>query len=189
MNNKGFTLVELLATILVLALVMSIGTFSVLAILKNAKEKNYNLLLNNIKDASELYYQECKYANSNNSGITCNLTKTKLGDLVKYGYLKGNSKKNNEYNLVNPLNDKDISQCKIRIKYNNGSLTITSFTVGGGCPTKYTQGIADSSWPSLNSHFSRSGSGIEIEPVNPGDDVINPGDPIIPVVPKDEAVY
>ena len=188
MNKKGFTLVELIATIVLLSLVLGISSYSITQIIKNSKQKNYNLLLENIRNASEVYYQECKYGSNTNIECSDNNVVT-LGDLVKYGYLKGNSKKNNEYNLVNPLNDKDISQCKIRIKYNNGSLTITSFTVGGGCPTKYTQGIADSSWPSLNSHFSRSGSGIEIEPVNPGDDVINPGDPIIPVVPKDEAVY
>ena len=154
MNNKGFTLVELLATILVLALVMSIGTFSVLAILKNAKEKNYNLLLNNIKDASELYYQECKYANSNNSGITCNLTKTKLGDLVKYGYLKGNStvkvsnniKEKDKYTLVNPINDQNIENCYISVEYISNKIVVTAAAnSNSNCPTsnEYNTGKMD----------------------------------------------
>ena len=40
LNRKGFTLVELLATIAILAIVMGIATFSITAIIKNSKEKN-----------------------------------------------------------------------------------------------------------------------------------------------------
>ena len=42
-NNLGFTLVELIATIVILALVMGISTYSISAIINNAKEKNYEL--------------------------------------------------------------------------------------------------------------------------------------------------
>ena len=69
MNNGGFTLVELLATIVLLALVIGIASYSINAIIKNSQEKNYQLLINNIYDATEVYYQECKY--TNNTGITC----------------------------------------------------------------------------------------------------------------------
>ena len=149
MNNKGFTLVELLATILVLALVMSIGTFSIIAIINNAKEKNYNLLLSNIKDAAELYYQECKYADSNNSAIICNLENVKLGDLVNYGYLKGNStdKSSRNYTLVNPINDKPIgNECSIKVEYKNGEIEVTAnLTANTDCPTQaeYDSGKMD----------------------------------------------
>lgn len=140
LNNKGFTLVELLATIAILALVMGIATFSITVILNKSKEKNYQLLITSIKDAAETYYQECKY--SNNTGINCNKNtdgslKTTLGELLTYGYLKGNGTEGKNV-ITNPQkNDVDISSCSIIIKYNNGSINVENdnFTVNENCPT------------------------------------------------------
>lgn len=140
LNNKGFTLVELLATIAILALVMGIATFSITVILNKSKEKNYQLLITSIKDAAETYYQECKY--SNNTGINCNKNtdgslKTTLGELLTYGYLKGNGTEGKNV-ITNPQkNDVDISSCSIIIKYNNGSINVENdnFTVNDTCPT------------------------------------------------------
>ena len=126
LNKKGFTLVELIATIVVLALVVSISAYAITNIINSAKEKNYELLIKNIKDASETYYQECKY--SNNSGITCDDT-VKLQDLVNYGYLKGNGTGYNKMVIVNPKDNKNIGACSIAVKNENGKLTIE-----GSCP-------------------------------------------------------
>ena len=126
LNKKGFTLVELIATIVVLALVVSISAYAITNIINSAKEKNYELLIKNIKDASETYYQECKY--SNNSGITCDDT-VKLQDLVNYGYLKGNGTKDNKMEIINPKDNKNIGACSIAVKNENGKLTIE-----GSCP-------------------------------------------------------
>ena len=134
LNKKGFTLVELIATIVVLALVVSISAYAITNIINSAKEKNYELLIKNIKDASETYYQECKY--SNNSGITCDDT-VKLQDLVNYGYLKGNGTKDDKMEIVNPKNNKDIGECSIAVKYENGKLTIEDKTNNDSCPKKY----------------------------------------------------
>ena len=137
MNNKGFTLVELLATILILVLVISISTFSISEIIKKANEENYKLLLRHIKDASELYYQECKYAN--NSGITCSDDNmVSLGDLVKYGYLKGNSKNDDdEYILINSRDNNDISHCVIEVTYIDDEVNVRAVTTENSCPTEY----------------------------------------------------
>ena len=136
LNKKGFTLVELIATIVVLALVVSISAYAITNIINSAKEKNYELLIKNIKDASETYYQECKY--SNNSGITCNDNVT-LQDLVNYGYLKGNGTGDNKMVIVNPKDNINIGECSIAIKYENGKLTITKEkkTNNGSCPEEY----------------------------------------------------
>lgn len=138
LNKKGFTLVELIATIVVLALVVSISAYAITNIINSAKEKNYELLIKNIKDASETYYQECKYKYSNNSGITCNDNVT-LQDLVNYGYLKGNGTKDNKMVIVNPKDNINIGECSIAIKYENGKLTITKEkkTNNGSCPEEY----------------------------------------------------
>ena len=138
LNKKGFTLVELIATIVVLALVVSISAYAITNIINSAKAKNYELLIKNIKDASETYYQECKYKYSNNSGITCNDNVT-LQDLVNYGYLKGNGTKDDKMVIVNPKDNINIGECSIAIKYENGKLTITKEkkTNNGSCPEEY----------------------------------------------------
>ena len=133
LNKKGFTLVELIATIVVLALVVSISAYAITNIINSAKEKNYELLIKNIKDASETYYQECKY-----SDITCNDTVT-LQYLVDYGYLKGNGTGDDKMEIVNPKDNINIGECSIAIKYENGKLTITKEkkTNNGSCPEEY----------------------------------------------------
>lgn len=140
-NNKGFTLIELIATIVILALVMGISTYSISAIIKNSKEKNYELLINNIKDAAENYYQECKY--SNNTGITCsrddegNLI-TKLESLVTYGYLKSNdTDSSSSQKIVNPKDNVDITNCQIKITYSGGNINVVANEPTGSCPTEY----------------------------------------------------
>ena len=162
MNNKGFTLVELLATILILALLIGIGTYSITTIINNAKDRNYQLLITNIKDAAEAYYQECRYEpaskyqqyvygynqgeddETNGKGIICKLDaeknyQTTLGDLVKYGFLKGNAKNDDDYkySVSNPYDEEDISTCKISISFSNGHVHVNAIpsNTTQSCPT------------------------------------------------------
>lgn len=142
MNRKGFTLVELIATLVILALVMSLGAYSIISIINNSKEKNYELLINNIKDGAETYYNECRFAN--NSGINCTKIddgsyNISLGDMVKYGYIIGNStnKDDDKYTIVNPNDEENISSCSINIKYENGKIIVSANTTSGSCPTEY----------------------------------------------------
>ena len=131
-NSKGFTLVELIATIVLLALVMGIGSYSITTVIKNSREKDYSLLIKNIKDAVEGYYQECKFVNNNcDNEIT-------LGYLVKNGYLKGNgTDSSGAMILVNPNDEVDISSCRISYTYSNGKITVTAVNPTGSCPTNY----------------------------------------------------
>ena len=136
-DKNGFTLVELLAVIILLSIIMGIGTFSVTKIINNTKKKDYYKLIDEIGNAVEVYYQECKFMNNNcdsDSIIT-------LGFLVENGYLKGNAGNNNDMVLVNPMKrdktdgDKGIiSNCQIKYAFNNGKMEIVANNPTGSCP-------------------------------------------------------
>lgn len=139
-NNYGFTLVELIVTIVLLVLVMSIGAYSITGIVKNSKEKDYELLVREIKNASEDYYLECKYGDVDDLITGCdNLSDgVSLGNLVMFGYLTGNGKDNDDKNtLVNPNDGNSITECIIKIIYDNdsGKVNVIADNPTGSCPT------------------------------------------------------
>lgn len=138
-NNKGFTLVELIAIVVLLALVMGIGAVSVTKIMNNAKEEDYKLLMDNIKGGVELYYQECTYAKTDSiscPSLTSGWYYIYLEDLVTYGFVKGNATHSNgKMYLANTKNGENINRCIIRYKYNSGKLEIQKYSGGSNCPT------------------------------------------------------
>lgn len=139
MNRKGFTLVELLATLVVLAIVASIAGFSIVNIMRSAKEKNYALLVSNVKEAAETYYQECKYMSDK---ITCRAAddggyNISLNELITYGFLSGNGTGNNKNTLKNPKDDIDIGGCSINVKVVDNMVVVTAVNPTGSCPTSY----------------------------------------------------
>ena len=127
-DNKGFTLIELVVTVVLLSIIIGIGAYSITAILTTAKEKDYQLLVKEIKTSVELYYQECKYVNS-----FCEDSIT-LGYLVDNGYLKGNS---DNLGLVNTKDNNDIRNCRITFEYTDGNIIISSLGQNStsSCPT------------------------------------------------------
>lgn len=146
LNNNGFTLIELLITIVILSLILSIAGYSVVAIIKSSKEKNYELLIEDIKSAAEMYYQECYYLNSDKTvediedgEVGCvrqDSYEITLRVLLEYGFLS--SSVNNEFSIISPKDDKEISNCKIKITRNDGKITVTKVdTDNSSCPTNY----------------------------------------------------
>lgn len=130
MNDKGFTLVELLGTIVILAIIVGISSYSIITVLSNAKKKNYELLIDEIKKASEAYYQECVYGNK------CPYTEDiSLGYLVSNGYLSSNDK---DDNLINPITKENISGCTITVKYDEskGKVTVVPKSKDDICPSE-----------------------------------------------------
>ena len=55
MNNKGFTLVEMLSTIVVLSIVMGIATFGVIGAINKSKEKSEEIFVKKIDDVIQSY--------------------------------------------------------------------------------------------------------------------------------------
>lgn len=57
-NNRGFTLVELLAVLVVLAIVIGITGYSVVNSMKNARQKTYKTTINEVEKAAVDYVLE-----------------------------------------------------------------------------------------------------------------------------------
>lgn len=79
MNNKGFTLMELLVVICLMGIISAISV----SVIGNVKEKNdinnYYALLDNIESAAKIYTTNYRYDDISN---------IKVNDLISYGYLK-----------------------------------------------------------------------------------------------------
>lgn len=129
MNKKGFTLIELLATLVILSIVVTIGGVAITRTISNSKEKNYQVLVKNIKSAVETYYHECNYGGGS---ISCSDTLS-LKDLVTYGFISSNGAGGT---LINPKNDENISSCKIRYTYiaTSNSIIVSDVSGNENCP-------------------------------------------------------
>lgn len=129
MNRKGFTLIELIAVIVMIGLIMVIVVPNILDIVSESKETSYNTLVKNIVTSSEMYYEECEYgdlsSNTKYGRYACSIdTRTStitipLSSLANTGFLKVNDTKEEagkEVKVVlNPKNNIDMSDCKIKI--------------------------------------------------------------------------
>ena len=61
MNKKGFTIVELLVTITLLAIISTIAVISITTFINKNKENNYEILKNTIIEASKEYTADNRY--------------------------------------------------------------------------------------------------------------------------------
>ena len=157
MNRKGFTLIEVLAVVIIIGL---LGVLIVPGLLNNintAKEKSYNTLISNIVTGAQTYYEECEYgdlSNRNKYGdYACTINTSEktititLGTLANTGLLKTSDttiENNKEIKIVkDPKTDKEISDCKIQIKKQVNMTTykvtyqITNIDTNNICPTEY----------------------------------------------------
>lgn len=97
-NKKGFTLVELLAVIVLLGILVAIAVPSVLGISKKIKENMYEAKVKTIEVAAEAWADDNK-----NSCKTLN--DKSIGFLISEGYLKADDK---EGNIKNPVDNSEI---------------------------------------------------------------------------------
>ena len=117
LNNKGFTLVEVIACLVIISfisiLVVSFSNYT----LSINKEEAYKVMKNNISKASVNYLKECEIGqldcdiNWNNDETSFYVEKLKTG-----GYFK---------NLMSPIDGKDVGRCLvIKAFKNNGVINI-----------------------------------------------------------------
>ena len=86
-NKKGFTLIELLAVIVIIGIITSIVVVNVGKYIGESREKSYDILVETIKDASELYVTSNigLFPSLNVPSSTFDIT---LQDLVNEKYLE-----------------------------------------------------------------------------------------------------
>jgi len=131
MNNKGFTLIEILTTLVIISLILLIAVPSVASLLNQGKEKSYEILKNNLPTAAENYITECIGDNTvvcSNIDINQIYESTGLtitaGELLNNGFLNVSTdlieNSNSGKKIYNPVTQKDVSNClKVTIKSDN----------------------------------------------------------------------
>ena len=91
-NNKGFTLIELIATIAIISLVFGIASYYAIKTINSSKEKETQISLAGIKKSANLYVQEYSetitWKTEQNESTQFSTTCISLNDLVNTGYLK-----------------------------------------------------------------------------------------------------
>lgn len=95
-NNKGFTLIEILAAVTILAIISTISVVAVTRYVEKTKVKSYETMVQSVCDAANNYIinegLESEVADAGTSGVTYDAT-----DLMRDKYLE---------NLMDP-NDKE----------------------------------------------------------------------------------
>lgn len=121
MNRKGFTLVELLATLVVLGIITMITVVSVNNIFNSTKNKSEDVFVNTIKNAMDMYlnsndvknltsWDECDNSvNKIHGNIKMHKTETKFISVINSEF-----KPITQSDLVNPANEK--------VKCNNANI-------------------------------------------------------------------
>lgn len=124
MNKKGFTLVELLAVIALLAILSLITTPAIMVVrnklLKNSLESKINLILSAAEDYASEHIMQIPSDTENCSDYSCChivLVKT----LISNGYLVGDSQ--NKEVLINPLSEESLNYEKVCIRYDNNDVS------------------------------------------------------------------
>jgi len=99
MNNKGFTLIELIATIALLGVLAVISFVSITGIIKKSKVTDCEALVSSIKSAAKEYASDNRYG-------TIDTTIT-AQNLISWNYLSSP--------VVNPFTDEEMNASTITI--------------------------------------------------------------------------
>ena len=106
--KKGYTLIELLAVIVILSVIAAIAYPKIIDVIGSSKIKAYNVSKKNIVESAKL-----KYLADVNS---LNVSEYKVVDLIDEGYIKNTAK--------NPLtNEKYTEDAKVLITNDNGNVS------------------------------------------------------------------
>lgn len=139
MNKKGFTLVELLAVIIVLGLVVVIAFPSVIDTIFKSKDKINNINIKQVEDAGKLVGEEILFCEVNSStiGVINDSSLTKCTDMqedLHNGGITLSIDKLKEYKYLSDPND--LCTGKITISADQNSYKISVDVSKAECTTK-----------------------------------------------------
>lgn len=103
MNRKGFTIVELLAVVVIVSLISIIVVNNVKSSMSLSQEEAYRIMKNNLITASYSYIEECRQGIISCTGVDYNYSFS-ANELIKNGYFD---------NIISPFDNKDLSYCLI----------------------------------------------------------------------------
>lgn len=159
LNNKGFTLVEVLAVVAIIAIIGGIAIPGVLSVINTGKDASYNIMISNIVTASQSLYEEVEfggvlYQYDANGKTTTKVTitsdnklTTSLQTLVSNGFLSGvNGNDSNKQILLDPKTNNNIGSCKIVITKSmddNGKVSygVINNDSNSICPSEYKKEV------------------------------------------------
>lgn len=113
--KKGFTLVELLAVLVILGVITLVAVPNVIKTNQQSAEQNYEEFKKTIENAAEVYMETHIDKKPKNNADTVTVT---VSDLKEYGFINRN--------LINPktaneVNDNDY----VKVEKDNGTLKYT----------------------------------------------------------------
>lgn len=113
MNNKGFTLTELLVALVIISVAAVVVAKQIESTLSVTKNSSYEIMKTNLVKAADLYIKECENK-INNCNITWNNNKYsfKAGLLKEKGYYS---------DLTSPIDNKELDNCLIIESEKNNS--------------------------------------------------------------------
>ena len=104
MNNKGFTLVEVLGVIVLISIIFFVGAQGIQSTLSASKEEAYKVMKNNIISVSYDYIQECSQGLVNCDFSFDKNSRFYAKNLQDSGYFQ---------DLDSPIDGKDLGTCLI----------------------------------------------------------------------------
>ena len=126
LNNKGFTLVEVIAVVVILSVLSLLIVPSISGLLNRSKENSYNDLINSIKLSCEQYINDNRYnisIGSCNNDI-CFVKDVYVSSLVENGYLTPSGTDDSGDYIVNPKDKKikmDMEHSYVKVTFDKNN--------------------------------------------------------------------
>ena len=127
MNNKGFTLIELIATIALLAIIATISFVAISGVVQSSKKRDCETLVGNIESAVRDYASDNRYDKGFINGVVDYKTSVNIHALLNENYLKVPIK--NPYTKED-YSDSELNNINISILFNK-DYTVKDTEVSG----------------------------------------------------------